>query len=232
MNGNDKAVYYPFELHCHTLHSDGAFTPRELAEAAKARGLKGIALTDHNTSTGVAEAVRVGRELGITVIPGIEWTTFYGHITVLGGHSDVDWRTVLPAKKEEKIRRAVSLGDVAILAHPYRVGYPVCTGGKSEFPDEIFDVLTGYEVYSGVLSDPTNLRARDEYLSLTSAGKKLAAVYGRDWHGQGTDIGYGVTLLGISGTPNAENALEAIRAGRTAVADCNGNIIVKTPFTA
>ena len=49
--------YYPFELHCHTVHSDGSFTPEELVKAAKARGLSGIALTDHNTASGAQEGV-------------------------------------------------------------------------------------------------------------------------------------------------------------------------------
>ena len=228
----NDAVYYPFELHCHTLHSDGAFTPRELVKAAAERGLRGIALTDHNTATGNAEALRAGEEFGIVVIPGTEWTTFYGHITVLGGRSDIDWRSVTPANAADKTARAVALGDIAVLAHPYRVGYPVCTGGRSEFPEEIFDALTGYEVFSGLLSDPTNLRAREEYLGLTAAGKKLSALYGRDWHGPGSNNGYGVTMLGISGTLNAENALEAIRRGRTAVADGCGNTIIITPWQA
>ena len=227
-----KIIYYPFELHCHTVHSDGAFTPRELVKAAAERGLKGIALTDHNTATGNAEALRAGEEFGIAVIPGTEWTTFYGHITVLGGRSDIDWRSVTPKNAADKVARAVMLGDAAVLAHPYRVGYPVCTGGRSEFPEEIFDVLTGYEVYSGLLADPTNRRSYAEYARLTAAGKKLAALYGRDWHGPSSDVGYGVTLLGISGTLNAANALEAIRSGRTAVADRNGNTIIETPWRA
>ena len=93
--------YYPFELHCHTCHSDGSFTPEELILAAKQRGLSGIALTDHNTAAGVKEAVVYGKKYGILVIPGIEWTTFYGHITVLGGHSGINFvkrtATVYPA---------------------------------------------------------------------------------------------------------------------------------------
>lgn len=225
-------VYYPFELHCHTIHSDGRFTPRELVEAAAERGLRGIALTDHNTASGVDEAVRAGEESGVVVIPGIEWTTFYGHITVLGGHSDIDWRTVTPDNASDKILRATQSGDIASLAHPYRVGYPVCTGGRSEFPAEIFDVLTGYEVCSGLLDDPTNSRSLKEYSELVSSGKRLAALYGRDWHAKGNDNGFGVTLIGISGVINAENALEAIRNGYTAVADGSGHIIIKTPSEA
>ena len=41
--------YLPCELHCHTLHSDGDFSVKELQEAAKENHLSLIALTDHNT---------------------------------------------------------------------------------------------------------------------------------------------------------------------------------------
>lgn len=47
--------WYPCELHCHTLHSDGSFTVNELLSAAKSRKLSGICLTDHNTVSGWEE---------------------------------------------------------------------------------------------------------------------------------------------------------------------------------
>ena len=102
--------YYPFELHCHTCHSDGSFTPEELILAAKQRGLSGIALTDHNTAAGVKEAVEYGKKYGVLVIPGIEWTTFYGHITVLGGHSGINWTTVTKENVVEKNKGSASGG--------------------------------------------------------------------------------------------------------------------------
>ena len=208
--------YYPFELHCHTCHSDGSFTPEELVKAAKERGLAGIALTDHNTASGVEETVEYGKKYGILVIPGIEWTTFFGHITVLGGHSAVNWTTVTAENVIEKIKQARSAGDVAVLAHPYRVGYPVCTGGMNEFPQEIFALIDGYEAVSEDVDTPTNRRQTEEYLQLIKQGYRIAAVYGRDWH-RPSNIEYAVTELAIEGALNVENALEAIRRGRTAI---------------
>lgn len=52
---------FKFELHTHTIHSDGAFTPKELVESAKKHGYYGIALTDHNTSSGCREAIEWGK---------------------------------------------------------------------------------------------------------------------------------------------------------------------------
>ncbi len=60
------------DLHTHSSCSDGSLTPRELVEEASRIGLAAIALTDHDTIAGVAEALRAGAEYNIEVIPGIE----------------------------------------------------------------------------------------------------------------------------------------------------------------
>ncbi len=60
------------DLHMHTLHSDGTFTPTELVELAKSKGLSCIALTDHDTLSGVEEAQTAGNRLGVEVIAGVE----------------------------------------------------------------------------------------------------------------------------------------------------------------
>ncbi len=213
-----------FELHTHTVHSDGTFTPRALVERAKRYGYKGIALTDHNTTTGCQEAVEWGHKLGVTVIPGIEWTTFYGHITVLGGHSNVNWMKVNPSTVVDCILEAQASGDVVGLAHPYRVGYPVCTGGRNRFPKEIFQYLDFYEALSDKIEDPTNLRSRAEYLKLRESFN-LTATYGRDWHGDCDDVTatYGATyLLADEEVVDAEEAVSLIKQGRTLLLDRNG----------
>ena len=63
------------DLHTHSNCSDGSMTPRELVLHAKKSGLVAIALTDHDTTDGIEEALAVGAEVGITVIPGVEFST-------------------------------------------------------------------------------------------------------------------------------------------------------------
>ncbi len=60
------------DTHLHSKASDGAWRPSEVVAQAKSRGLEVIALTDHDTTLGIPEALQTGRELGIRVIPGIE----------------------------------------------------------------------------------------------------------------------------------------------------------------
>lgn len=62
------------DLHTHSTASDGSFTPTEVVKAAKDAGLSAIALTDHDTIDGLAEATEAGRKYGIEVITGIEFS--------------------------------------------------------------------------------------------------------------------------------------------------------------
>ncbi len=60
------------ELHCHSTASDGTLSPTHLIELAHAHAIMTLALTDHDTVVGNAEAQRAGAALGMRVIPGIE----------------------------------------------------------------------------------------------------------------------------------------------------------------
>lgn len=60
------------DLHTHSTASDGQYAPAELVKKAKASGLEVLALTDHDTVSGVNEAVHAGEQLGITVLRGVE----------------------------------------------------------------------------------------------------------------------------------------------------------------
>ena len=60
------------DLHVHSHWSDGECSPRQLVQAAVQQGLSGIALTDHDTLSGLPELEQAGRELGLPVYGGIE----------------------------------------------------------------------------------------------------------------------------------------------------------------
>lgn len=83
------------DLHTHSICSDGTFTPSELAAHAAEKGLAAFALTDHDTTDGLAEAAAAAAEYGVEFVPGIEFSTEYqGHdIHIVG--LDID-----PAEEE------------------------------------------------------------------------------------------------------------------------------------
>jgi predicted metal-dependent phosphoesterase TrpH len=61
-----------FDLQSHSTRSDGALEPAEVVAAAAGAGVQLLALTDHDTLAGVAEAIRAGEEHGVNVAPAIE----------------------------------------------------------------------------------------------------------------------------------------------------------------
>ena len=111
------------DLHCHSRFSaDGVAEPENLVKEAKAKGLNGFAITDHNTCACVEYFLQHGYMNkegtpvdGLLIIPGQEITTSDGHLLALG--------ITLPDLKGIPAIEAVSLihqaGGLAIPPHPY-----------------------------------------------------------------------------------------------------------------
>jgi 3',5'-nucleoside bisphosphate phosphatase len=66
------------DLHMHSTALDGSRAPAEVVRAAKRAALSAIALTDHDTVAGLAEARAVGAELGVRVVNGVELSAVEG----------------------------------------------------------------------------------------------------------------------------------------------------------
>ena len=213
------------ELHTHTIHSDGKQTLEELAEGAAKLGFECIALTDHNTMSGLEDRERAERKTGIAIISGMEWTTFYGHMLAIGISSSADWRLARPDNIAEGAAEVHRLGGLTGLAHPYRIGSPVCTGCFWEFEIRDWRDFDYIEVWSKTFApaQADNRRAFRLWTDLLNAGVRIAAVSGRDWHEQAeTDEPVSVLYLGIEGEASgareiAQAALEALGAGRASV---------------
>lgn len=77
-----------YDLHSHSTCSDGALAPNQLVWRARAHGVDVLALTDHDTTEGLAEAGEAARAAGLTLIPGVEisvtWSGRVVHILGLG----------------------------------------------------------------------------------------------------------------------------------------------------
>jgi 3',5'-nucleoside bisphosphate phosphatase len=90
------------DLHTHTDRSDGTFAPAELVRLAAERGLDVVAVTDHDTTEGLDEALEAGSELGIEVVPGVELSAEYDGTSV---HVLCYWMDVADAPLQEELRR-------------------------------------------------------------------------------------------------------------------------------
>jgi 3',5'-nucleoside bisphosphate phosphatase len=76
------------DLHMHSTASDGSRAPADVVREAKRVGLAAIALTDHDTLDGLAEATATGVELGVRIVPGVELSAVEGNVEthILGLH--------------------------------------------------------------------------------------------------------------------------------------------------
>ncbi len=72
-----KTIQLYVDLHSHSTASDGTDTPAQLVRKAKAAGLTALALTDHDTVAGIAEAQCEARKVGLDFLPGIEVSASY-----------------------------------------------------------------------------------------------------------------------------------------------------------
>jgi predicted metal-dependent phosphoesterase TrpH len=98
------------DLHMHSTASDGGYTPAELMEKCKKADLEIISLTDHDSVEGIDEAIRVGNDLGLQVIPGIEFSTKYKgkSVHILGYQfdwNDQNLRALLANQKQLRRER-------------------------------------------------------------------------------------------------------------------------------
>ena len=77
-----------YDFHCHSNISDGTLTPTELVQRAAGRGVKAMALTDHDDVDGLDEARTAAKDLGIAFVNGVEvsvsWRSHTLHIVGLG----------------------------------------------------------------------------------------------------------------------------------------------------
>ena len=80
------------DLHLHTTHSDGSCTPTEVVNMAHQAAVTALAITDHDITTGIAEAIAAGEQCGIEIIPGVEISSLAGssELHILGYF--LDWR--------------------------------------------------------------------------------------------------------------------------------------------
>jgi 3',5'-nucleoside bisphosphate phosphatase len=113
------------DLHTHSTASDGTFPPREVVRLAQERGLKALALTDHDTIDGLQEAVAAGQEFGLEVIHGVEISAQYlqGSMHILGYFLNYD--NELLAQRLAVLKQARKDRNPQIIAKLNKLGIPL-----------------------------------------------------------------------------------------------------------
>ncbi|WP_368499364.1 PHP domain-containing protein [Herbiconiux sp. A18JL235] len=138
----------PIDLHTHSRVSDGTEAPAELVRAAKDAGLGTVALTDHDSTAGWAEAVAEASRVGVTFIPGMELSTRIGWSSVhllayLFDPENVDLLDATARIREARLHRAEQM--VERIARDYDVSWddvlaqtePGATVGRPHIADAL-----------------------------------------------------------------------------------------------
>jgi predicted metal-dependent phosphoesterase TrpH len=188
------------DLHVHSRHSpDSTLSLEEIASHLTNAGLRGFALTDHNSVEGHGELAELrARFPGLLLVPGVEVSTHEGHLLAYG------ISTVPPPHRPvaETVRWVEEHGGVAVLAHPFRLSHGVGRRGAESA------LVSALETKNGHTSEVRNAKA-----GLVAARRHLGSTGGSDAHTL-ADLGRAFTEFpGEVATVN--EVLEVIRRGRT-----------------
>ncbi len=115
------------DLHTHSTFSDGRYTPTQLVQEAVEKGLTVLALTDHDSWNGVAEAEQAAADLGgsVRIIPGVELGAQYGEdsVHILGYFVDMTYAPLL--EKMNQLRHAREFRLLKMLEKLHNLGYEI-----------------------------------------------------------------------------------------------------------
>lgn len=133
------------DLHVHSTESDGTLSPQELIYTAKKAGLSAIALTDHDTVSGIIKATPIAQECGIELIPGIELSTQYRMPTQKGDTKEIhvvglfiDPTNPLLLEKTKEFRECRDNRNVDMIAALQREGLNITMESlTAENPDSV-----------------------------------------------------------------------------------------------
>ncbi len=111
MTSKSAKLLKKVDMHLHTSYSDGKLSPKELLNKVKSAGLECVGIVDHDSVNGIEEAVNIGKNIGVEVIPGVELSTMLNDtdIHILGYFIDYKDKTLLEFLeffREERIKRA------------------------------------------------------------------------------------------------------------------------------
>ncbi|MBJ7258652.1 MAG: PHP domain-containing protein [Chthoniobacterales bacterium] len=178
------------DLHVHSFFSmDGVSSPEDLIAAARAAGLNGFAITDHNTCDAVDYMIERGlmREDGrpvdgFLVIPGVEVTTADGHLLSIGCRLPSSLKGMSPIEVCHLAHRA---GGICVAPHPYDLF-------RAGIRESVLDTLPldGLEVFNAA----TTLKRHNRKAYQYAEKRGLPMTAGSDAH-HAAAVGVACTIL-------------------------------------
>ena len=128
---NTMRPFFPIDLHLHSTVSDGRLRPAALVARAAERGVRAMALTDHDTVAGMPEAAAEAQRRGIELLSGVELSVTWGkrtlHVVGLGFDVSCPALEALLAHQDGRRRRRAE----RIARHLDRAGIPGALDGAT-----------------------------------------------------------------------------------------------------
>lgn len=207
------------ELHNHTVESDGSLTCQELTEYLAADHVDAFAITDHNTTSGQKKIEQLLEEkhYPISLIRGMEYTTYFGHILCLNLAKYVPWNSIDQHHPELLFEAAREKGALVGIAHPFSYGDPFARGCRFEMTISDYSKVDFIEIFNN--PEPlheVNERGTNLWMSLIFSGYQITATSGMDLHNRAKLAGcYATYIEGKNGGNIASELDTAIHTHRT-----------------
>ena len=127
------------DLHVHSNASDGTLTPSQVVALAEEKKLKAFALTDHDTTAGLEEALEAARNSSVEVVPGIELsTTWLGRDVHIVG-LDIDYKNYYFQETLSRFQDSREMRNEKIMALLQKEGISITRKSMEEsFPDSVW----------------------------------------------------------------------------------------------
>ena len=207
------------ELHNHTVESDGSLTCQELTEYLAADHVDAFAITDHNTTSGQKKIEQLLEEkhYPISLIRGMEYTTYFGHILCLNLSKYVPWNSIDQHRPELLFEAAREKGALVGIAHPFSYGDPFARGCRFEMTISDYSKVDFIEIFNNPESlHEVNERGTNLWMSLIFSGYQITATSGMDLHNRAKLAGcYATYIEGKNGGNIASELDTAIHTHRT-----------------
>ena len=169
---SNERRWYPGDFHTHTHHSDGRGSVADLVADARDRGLRFVAVTEHNTSSHLPHLARL-QNSDLLLIAGQEITTYYGHANAWGTGIWHDFRCRTSGEMAQVADRVTAAGGV------FSVNHPKPGGPAWEF--DLMDQADCLEVWHGPWQSHNEISLALWERELCQ-GHRLVAVGGSDCH--------------------------------------------------
>lgn len=223
-----EARWYRGDLHAHSAHSDGSCASQsgkrvpcplhKTVEAAAARGLDFVALTEHNATSHHNAMLELQPFYDkLLLVPGRELTTFFGHANLIGATGPLDYRST---DINALLAGAAATGGLVSINHPAAPSGELCMGCGWTAPATDWTRVQAIEIVNGGLvaalggAVETPLAGIAFWHHLLGKGHRLTAIAGSDTHDPTRNApGVPATVV-FARNLSVPALLEGIRSGR------------------